>query len=485
MTHENSEKFLQLHSRTPIRARVTPLIVPAGRRGQFRLEPEPGELKFAELDGRSLRYCRIDGRLSCGETACWDEMESVAHELREDGVLCFEMALSGEGEHRFVLFSGEHAVLEFRIYSLEPDLFRLRPFKGDLHLHSNRSDGRESVAQVASIARFRGLDFIGITDHRRYFSSAEAAELMCASGDGLLICPGEEVHLPGAPGRLFESGDPCFRTRWVWRRSPVHLVNFGGGVSVNDLADQDEGRFRREVEEAARELPETLPVTDRWSIASTEWAFRRIRENGGLAILSHPYWQVNGRTAISEAVLESLIARRNFDALEIVNGSYAESNFLAIARYRQAREEGGRFSGIAVTDGHRFEREELQKMPYTLIFTPSLSRESIIEAVRAGYCCGAMPAAGEPLPLLCGNFRLVRYGYFLLREYFPRHDALCRQSVSLPRPGDWSSASPGMEEFSAARQTVARLQEEELRRVFAAWKRPFPGNRPENPAGCD
>ncbi len=470
MKDEKLELFLQLHCRMPLRARITPQIVPAGRRGQFLLELEPGELKFAELAGRSLRYCRIDGRLSCGETACWDEMESVAHELREDGALCFEMALSGEGEHRFVLFSGEHAVLEFRIYSLEPDLFRLRPIKGDFHLHSNRSDGRESVAQVASIARFRGLDFIGITDHRRYFSSAEAAELMCASGDGLLICPGEEVHLPGAPERLFESAAPWFRTRWVWRRSPVHLVNFGGGASVNDLADHDEGRFRREVEETARELPETLPVTDRWNIASTEWAFRHIRENGGLAILSHPYWQVNGRAAISEAVLENLIARRNFDALEIVNGNYGESNFLAISRYRQAREEGGRFFGIAVTDGHRFEREELQKMPYTLIFAPSLSLESIIDAVRAGHCCGVMPAAGERVPLLCGDFRLVRYGYFLLREYFPRHDALCRQSVSPPELGGWFPPSPGMEEFSAARQDVIRLQEEELRRVFAEWK---------------
>ena len=38
-------------------------------------------------------------------------------------------------------------------------------YKGDLHLHSNHSDGKVSVAEIVAAAEKAGLDFIAITEH--------------------------------------------------------------------------------------------------------------------------------------------------------------------------------------------------------------------------------------------------------------------------------------------------------------------------------
>jgi DNA polymerase (family 10) len=46
-----------------------------------------------------------------------------------------------------------------------PDLVRLEDIRGDLHGHSDWSDGRESVEEIVAAARGRGMEYIAITDH--------------------------------------------------------------------------------------------------------------------------------------------------------------------------------------------------------------------------------------------------------------------------------------------------------------------------------
>src|SRR5581483_8667946 len=63
-------------------------------------------------------------------------------------------------------------------------------YKGDLHAHTNHSDGHWSLQELAESARTYGLDFIALTDHNTITGLPEIAE---ASGDDLLIIPGMEV----------------------------------------------------------------------------------------------------------------------------------------------------------------------------------------------------------------------------------------------------------------------------------------------------
>ncbi|HHX40598.1 MAG TPA: DNA polymerase/3'-5' exonuclease PolX [Armatimonadetes bacterium] len=46
-----------------------------------------------------------------------------------------------------------------------PDLVELADIRGDLHLHSNWSDGRDSLEQMVEAARARGYEYVVISDH--------------------------------------------------------------------------------------------------------------------------------------------------------------------------------------------------------------------------------------------------------------------------------------------------------------------------------
>ena len=53
------------------------------------------------------------------------------------------------------------------------------------------------------------------------------------------------------------------------------------------------------------------------------------------------------------------------------------------------------------------------------------SFESIREAVKANRSLAVLRNEGQ-FPVLTGDFRLVKYGTFLMDEYFPRYTELCR-----------------------------------------------------------
>merc|ERR1712000_444133 len=109
---------------------------------------------------------------------------------------------------------------------------------------------------------------MALTDHRQYALSLEAQQAYAGIPIDLRIYPGEEVHPPD---------------------NPVHIINFGGSFSVNDLFE-DRGRYQAEVDQIDQQLG-TLPAgVNRYQYASCCWAFEKIRQGGGLGIFCHPYW---------------------------------------------------------------------------------------------------------------------------------------------------------------------------------------------------
>ncbi|MEZ4626533.1 MAG: PHP domain-containing protein, partial [Thermomicrobiales bacterium] len=63
-------------------------------------------------------------------------------------------------------------------------------YRGDLHAHTIYSDGDATPRQLAELARARGLDFFGITDHNR---SQDSAGLVPTGARWPLLVPGVEV----------------------------------------------------------------------------------------------------------------------------------------------------------------------------------------------------------------------------------------------------------------------------------------------------
>jgi hypothetical protein len=327
-----------------------------------------------------------------------------------DGRLHITQRFDGEQEHG--LFVEElrenerNAVLDARIFSVDADLYNRRPLKGDLHIHSNRSDGEDTPAHVAAACRRIGLDFMAVTDHRLYEPSLEARAAFAGLPIDLAMYPGEEIHPPD---------------------NDIHIVNFGGSRSVNaQFADPG---WRQEVDEIARGLSGLPPKLEPYLYASALWTFRAIRACGGLGIFCHPYWVYGRRYHIPGSLTDHVFAEQPYDAYEIIGGYHrweAESNALQAARYHEEMQRGRRIPIVGVSDAHGCERGALFGWYYTIVFAASTALPDLVGAIT-----GLWSVAVEALPgaqvLVHGPMRLVKYAHFLLREYFPDHDELCRE----------------------------------------------------------
>ncbi|MBU4201955.1 MAG: CehA/McbA family metallohydrolase [Candidatus Altiarchaeales archaeon] len=126
----------------------------------------------------------------------------------------------------------------------------------DIHIHSNYSDGSNSVGEIVKRAKKIGLDGIAITDHNEIEGSLRAMEFDSAE---FRVIPGIEVS-----------------------SKEGHIV----GLGVREVV---------------------------YSELSAEETVKRIHELGGLAIAVHPYDRI--RQGVGDLIYEL-----DFDAVEIYNG---------------------------------------------------------------------------------------------------------------------------------------------------------------------
>lgn len=378
---------------------VYPRIVRSGSTVTITIRPLHNHVLLDANNHYQLTWQPLDGPPS---------RSTIMHLEPQSGALRFKAEFLAEGEYVLLLNAdqGERSrnFTEFRLYALDDDLFNRRPFKGDMHMHSNRSDGLESPAYVAAACRRIGMDFMAVTDHAQYAPSLEAIKAFQNIPIDLQIFPGEEVHSPD---------------------HPVHIINFGGRFSVNDLFD--EPIYGAEVQQIANQLPPIHAGINRKTYASCLWTFDKIRQANGLGILCHPYWVSLHRYDVPAALTEVLLSHQPFDALELIGGYYpheSDSNLLQVARYHEARSKGKRIPIVGVSDAHGCEREYLFGWYYTIVFSPSNKLPDLIQSIKDGYS-----VAVENLPNQSvrshGPFRFVRYAQFLLHHVFPEHDELC------------------------------------------------------------
>ena len=353
----------------------------------------------------------------------------------ENGVLSFECEFDMESEYYVRIYCDDRRVAQLSVYAVESDLASRMPRVGDLHMHTYRSDGREAPWKVVADYRSYGYDFLAITDHNRYHPSLEAQFLYKDTDKLLTIVPGEEVHLPG---------------------NPVHIVNFGGKFSINHMIENDrdnnemysipaENRpeyLRRamdmndcpdiiSVEEYKRqvnELAQTLDVPegiDKFHYAACCWIFNKIREAQGLGIYAHPYW-IADVFQISEAFNEYMLDTHPFDAYEVMGGEDEyHMNGFQVAQYYNKLQKGtdSDYPIVGSTDTHSSAKTNTQgHVTRTIVFTPKNEREAIIESIKQKYSIAVDTMSKEVRPI--GDFRLVKYAWFLLEHYYPAHDAV-------------------------------------------------------------
>lgn len=401
---------------------VNPRVVPADQVSTIRITPRFAHAELPSADKMKIRLFSVDGLFPDGTSTqnADGERKDLSFEKQGDS-LVIKAYFAGEQEHCILLdlfdlpgfrhadswVAKEKKELRFHFYSLRPDLYRLRPFKGDFHVHSVCSDGHESPEYVAARYRQMGFDFMAVTDHRKYAPSQRAIEYWNGLNNGFRLFPGEEVHSPD---------------------NPVHIIHFGGKYSINEKASVNEELYRKEVNEILQAIPsEELPSgLDPFPIAASEWVFREIQNAGGLAVFCHPYWQTK-KYEICEALTGAIFKRRKFDAFELLGGFYEwqwRSNTCQIARYGDERAKQNRFPVVGLSDSHGTDNDKLAGWNSTVILAESDRIDDLISAVRNGTSA-AVEQIEHQVPHVYGEFRMVKYISFLVQDYFPAHQELC------------------------------------------------------------
>ena len=320
-----------------------------------------------------------------------------------DNLFAFEFDFTVEQRYTYrICEDGKHGACG-SLYAVSDDLFSLGFYKGDTHLHSCRSDGVGTPFEVACAYRRAGFDFICLTDHHRYAPSLEARDATAPLTSLFTVFPGEEVH----------NKDMGY----------VHLVNFAGKHSVNDIIENDPDYLASRLAAIRREVtfPEDVdPATTAMRLFITE----EIHRAGGLAVLAHPFWNTGGEYSCETAEAVFLLRRGSFDAIELLASDDRDGNGdnLQVALYYHLRDEGLRTPVLGASDRHDPEKPHtLFNKHFSLVF--ARSARDIPDAVRAGMSV-AVNRRDDSDFFVLGDYRLVKYARFLLGEFYPLYTPL-------------------------------------------------------------
>lgn len=196
-------------------------------------------------------------------------------------------------------------------------------YKGNLHTHTQASDGALAPADAIERYRLAGYDFVSITDHRRFTNVSGFNE------DGFAVINGIELDV----GRN-EVGES------------FHIVGLG---------------IEREVEVDADAGP-------REAIAA-------IRGQGGEAILAHPYW--SGHTVADLLHLEEALG------VEVYNQTcQGPAKGISAVHWDDALVRGTRWVALACDDCHG---EHDFAGGWIVARAKSLSPSGLMQALRAGH----------------------------------------------------------------------------------------------------
>ena len=196
------------------------------RAWEFLLRQGEISLRASHIDCVSM----IDGHPYCGK----DDFDALPFAI-EGNTLTVTIPAAPEGMISIVFVHDEDGkpreLFTLELYALRDDLYDLRPFRGDFHLHTSFSAcGKryEDPRYVVAVGRAAGLDFIAVTDHCQIHGSEAARQYYAALETSYRIFPGEECHMPK------KQFDDLFRLtgNYPWmhivirisRRSRIHLL---------------------------------------------------------------------------------------------------------------------------------------------------------------------------------------------------------------------------------------------------------------------
>lgn len=216
-------------------------------------------------------------------------------------------------------------------------------FKGNLHLHTTRSDGGKDYRTVARMYAERGYDFIFITDHNH------AADIENLHSLPLLALNGAEVSGKDSVGASY------------------HALALG----------------------CEAPLPEADLFDEKVSA---------LKEQGALMVLSHPYWMGN---TVEDAL------RHPFDGVEVYNHicRYLTGRPFSGYHWDRMLAQDPLTLGPAVDDAH-LNGNEPWDGGWVMVCAQELSKSAIMQAIAAGSFYSSIGPRFESIRVGDGSIRL-------------------------------------------------------------------------------
>lgn len=419
---------------------IYPKVFPVGKAVEITIRPLGEQSAFSgEYLVRIQRMDRSDMRT---KEKSWisDDWNHTDYTVTPsaDGCLRVVFTADGESEHYVRVYRGDRRVVQLSVYALEADLASRIPYRGDLHVHTCRSDGHCDPATTCAYYRKLGYDFIVITDHRRYYPSIEAIHAFAGVKTALNILPGEEVHIPETMVHIINAGG-LFSVNGLFTDKTYYYDYLYDGANERDTGGSLDGRrydasvcppevmtpeqYNKELDKIEKKLRESGYPADGEprSFAVCMWAFDKIREAGGLAIFPHPYW-ISNLWHENEILTMEMMARHPFDAFEVLGGeNYYQQNGIQTALYYDEYRRGRVHPIVGSTDSHNpTENNRNYDICSTIVFAHENERVDLLQSIKDGYSVAVDTISKEYR--LVGEFRYQKYAAFLMENYYPIHD---------------------------------------------------------------
>jgi len=216
-----------------------------------------------------------------------------------------------------------------------------RWLSGDLHMHSDASDGQHDIPTLTKKAKEEGLDFIAVANHNNY---------------------SENLHLPVVPGLTLIPA--------------VEWTHYRGHMNFFGVAAPFENSF------VANSEAEMLSL-----IADA-------KAKGALVSVNHPKCNLCPYLWQSEDC---------FDLVEVWNGPMRKVNLEGIAWWHGMLMEGKKLPLVGGSDYHRDKQPVRFAHPVTRVYAQSPSAGDILDAIANGHSYVSSSVDGIQLDMRCGS----------------------------------------------------------------------------------
>ncbi len=424
---------------------IYPKVFPVGVSAEITVRPQGVHAAFS--GEYKIMVQRLDSGSINFDFSAWNRTDYEVSPC-DDGCLRFRYTADNEGELTVRIYKkdSEQRIVQLNLYALDADLAERIPLRGDLHIHTCRSDGHSDPAIVCADYRMKGYDFLVITDHGWYGPSLEAIRAYKDVHTALNILPGEEVHLPQTDVHIVNAGG-LFSVNALAYGGDINGIRYDASIPAPEIVPAEQyDRELEEIEAALEDVP--AGVNLRW-YAVCVWAYRKIREADGLCIFAHPYW-IEDMYNVPEPLTKYMLETGPFDAFEVLGGErYYQQNGFQTAIYYDEYRRGNVLPIVGSTDSHNStENSPKSAICSTIVFAHRNERRDILQSIRDKYSVAVDTISAEYR--LVGEYRFQKYACFLMENFYPLHDRAALTDGEVMRKYYLGEADASVVEATAA-----------------------------------